>query len=163
MPENELTPAERVYQYISENRHDPLHFMDPAKDPYTLQNLALVEVVDTGTLKELVLSILLVSRTRTSANSDNIAETSPGRRRSSIDIWRHVLYFRPEVDILEIMRTLVDIVKTDRRVSTIFCGQVVRRVFRLYDKVPSTQNYDNEYMDEYNLHILDWEFIGMDY
>jgi hypothetical protein len=60
-----------------------------------------------------------------------IKETYAGCNRSVLDIWRHCIYYRPELTIFDIMNSLYSLVY-DGDISTLFCGNIERRVFYIY-------------------------------
>jgi hypothetical protein len=81
-------------------------------------------------------------------------ETQADCFRSSLDIWRHVIYVKPEVTIFQVMSILWDI---QEDLSGQFCYEVERRVFKLdaWGEVDT----DEEEPDEYGLQFSDWKNI----
>jgi hypothetical protein len=83
----------------------------------------------------LLLTVFTLTNLYASNNlKTGIKETTSGRRRSSIDVWRHAKFFKPEIEIFDVMRALWNLEKM-RVLHSIFCTDVNKRVF--------CKNYDN--------------------
>jgi hypothetical protein len=80
-------------------------------------------------VKQLVLTILEMSERNSSFNRDtNKFETSEGRNRSSLDIWRHAKNIYPDIDVFRIMEVLHKLCKSGV-VRGQHCSTVHRAVF----------------------------------
>lgn len=135
------TKRKAVQQYIQNYNRTPLKF----KYYNAPENIELTETnVDKMVYRALVLSDVFPSE-----NSDGRLETEPKRNRSSLDIWRHVIYYYPEITIFQVMNSLFNL-KTVGEIGTIFCSQIMRRVF--YLNSPSGDSVN----DEYGLNFSDW-------
>jgi len=96
------------------------------------QPLEFINTVLNGadSLDNLVLRVLLVCISEPSINSkSNAVETRPSRRRSVFDIWRHILYVKPDVDIFDTMEAMH---RLRKRICGSYCGNVERTVFHVY-------------------------------
>lgn len=82
--------------------------------------------------KRLVLSILSMSEHFDSVREDGTWETSPGRNRSSLDIWRHAKALYPDIDVFSIMETIHRLTKSGA-LFTQYCTTVHRSVTYLSD------------------------------
>jgi hypothetical protein len=107
------------------------------------------------TLEDKVLCILRYARGNPSYKKDNTHgyETSGGRRRSSLDVWRHLITYYPELTIFEVMSSLCKL-ELNRLINSNYCYDVRRRVF-----LPGNYYGWDSYKDEYGLHLTDWENI----
>ena len=112
-------------------------------------------------LKDLIFECLKASKDYYSVNyKTGEYETSNGRLRSALDLWRHIKHFKPEVDIFSIMRVIYSM-----RCSIYghYCTTVRRRVFRYYPNGNYNLNqvYDTARTDEFRLRFSDWQYIGL--
>jgi hypothetical protein len=111
------------------------------------------------TLDDKILKILtLCYRYNSYIVGETHFETSSGRSRSSLDLWRHIVYFYPEVTIFEVMKSLVNLYES-HKVGELFCSTVHRRVF-----YSTNSNYYSYYgfgntKDEYKLTLKQWKDI----
>lgn len=107
--------------------------------------------------KRLVLEILRMARNYCSHNG-TLVETTPGRNRSSLDIWRHARYLYPDIDLFAIMETLHKLC-SDNLVFGQYCGQVHRAVFSIAPWGTNMSFMCNEYKISFNswrqLHVSD--------
>lgn len=124
---------EMVLRYIGYYPQTPLVFKyHPISKPGALTSVPeIIEfpITESMSLKALVYAILekcvgYDSYTVTSMRY----ETSSGRMRSSLDIWRHVKYYRPDVDIFSVMEALYQL--RDKMYGH-YCVTVCRAVFKL--------------------------------
>jgi hypothetical protein len=76
--------------------------------------------------------------------------------RSVLDIWRHIIYYYPDITIFQVMNSLFDLVASSV-VTTLYCNQIKRRVF-FFSAYP---NYIRNRLsvDEFDLAIDDWRDI----
>ena len=86
-----------------------------------------------------------------------IIETRAGKWRSSLDIWRHVKFYKPEVTLLDVMSTIFNI--QDKLIGH-YCRDIHRRTFKKEPCFPGWNNRDKDTEDEYDLEFYDWENIN---
>lgn len=141
-----------VLEYVRDHDNSPLHFQDDIEyHP------------GRTTMRMLVFRILDKLATRASINKDGIIETSSGRRRSALDIWRHVIYYRPKATIFWVMRTLWKLNYEEGILSGQYCNATSRRVMRLTVNVPYGYRkgmFNETTKDEFGLVFSDWRIIG---
>lgn len=87
-------------------------------------------------------------------------ETSPGKHRSVLDIWRHVIFYR-KLSIFDVMSILYSI-REDLRIQ--YCRVIHRRVFDSRRDssgfLRSDLQMDFSYLDEFGLDFMSWENIN---
>lgn len=103
-----------------------------------------------GSIKDNIINILDYCK-RYDSWCDGHIETSPGRLRSSLDLWRHYRSLDPTITIFQVMNALHDLWK-EQSVYTHFCSTVNRRVFKR-----SSSSSSGEYVDEYGLTLPEWK------
>lgn len=116
-------------------------------------------------LDNLVIEIIRTSENYFSKNTiTGVIETMNNRRRSVLDIWRHVKYFKSEVTIFQVMEILFRLRDNFRYM---FCRNVQRRVFTLGTNViiwgfGNRRGHHNEYTkDEFGLLFKQWKNISV--
>lgn len=110
--------------------------------------------------KEAIIACMNLCETHSSINSTTgLRETSKGKRRSVLDIWRHLKLYRPRVTIFGVMQSLYILDVEEERVVSCFCNQVRRRVFILKESFPDKESFHRSSQDEFNLDIFDWEDV----
>jgi hypothetical protein len=134
------------------------------EDLMSCTDLVLEEVSKENDLDKLIPIIVRRTFFSCSINTSGDVETKDRCSRSSLDLWRHVKYFFPEITIYSVMASLY---RTQFNYRSIFCPDIHRRVFKNYD-------YYKEYCqgtysrpdnilssgDEYGLYInSDWRDI----
>ena len=130
---------EKILNYINTCRTDPLHFVHEGK---------VVKEILHDSLITLIRGVLRHSENCCSINSSEILETRSGRRRSSLDIWRHVKYFIPDVDIFTVMETLY-VMRGELYGN--YCWLVKRGVFTMDSYRSGVNNFlSREYMITFN-------------
>lgn len=141
-----LERRNKVLNYINTHRNDVLHF-------YITPGIYMENLSIELPLIEIILKILYLSEYCWSENTDNAIETLPRKWRSSLDIWRHVKYFRPDVTIFEVMECLWH---HRDKFSGHYCNVICRRVFRLrcYGYLTKDQ------YDEYKICFKSWGSIN---
>jgi hypothetical protein len=128
----------------------------------TFQNKYTRQVIDISaelstkeSLDDKILFILQTTRSYGSYKKDDTSgyyESSASRRRSSLDLWRHLITYYPEYTIFDVMHSLYSL-QLNRLVNNNYCHDVHRRVF-----LPGWYgNYNAK--DEYGLNFSDWENI----
>lgn len=163
---NKTTIARRkkIMDYVETQRHDPLFFyrtgysdrVIPHEERYATADYWYK---DDMSLADMVVAILITARHMGSANKDGV-ETFTGKRRSSLDIWRHIIAVRPDVELFDVMETILSIV---RNLNINYCYVVHRTVFTyreyaltddqlLYDKPGATvcREYGNIRFSSWN-------------
>jgi hypothetical protein len=98
-------------------------------------------------------------------------ETYRSRSRSSLDIWRHIKYYYPDIEIFDVMSSLHKIYM-NKEIRGIFCNDIKRRVFRIHEtdqfhndewknwqRSEEMYGYCNRNVDEYGLDWEDWKEI----
>lgn len=91
-----------------------------------------------------------------SINIRKITETHPDKWRSVLDIWRHVIFFNPKIDIFSVMRSLY---RQQSKLVGHYCGNIHRRVFKLEKNASDCLLFTQD-RDEFGLHFDDWKNIG---
>ena len=118
----------------------------------------MLSTTKSGPLIELVENVLELTRKYRSFlwldGKQDSFETSAGRWRSVADIWRHIIYFRPEVTIFEVMETIY---AHQEQFVGHFCEDVMRRVFAV--KSCGSRLY-TEGTDEFGFYFDTWKDIG---
>lgn len=173
-----------VLEYVKKHKNQPLVFyltkLTEAGFRMVEEDLSPgpIDILDDGSVEHLVCLILdkcmsCYSGCRAEPlDSPQITlgkvETGGGRRRSSLDIWRHAKYYFPDISIFPIMRSLHNLA-VHGRVLTLFCCDIKRRVFRPpygssmssgHIVGTSTNIMDRMSLDEYGLTLSQWETIG---
>lgn len=136
----------QVFAYIrSKDSGDLSFFKDGGKG-----NITLTDNVDAN-----IVQLLKLSRNHGSYLVGTLAqETSAGRYRSSIDIWRHYRFYDPNIKIADILNGLYRLYQKDQ-LYTHYCSTVQRRVFKnmIGGRVMSA---NQQYQDEYGLKLAQW-------
>ena len=143
---------ENILEYVKHHRHTPLIFM---KTNYTPANLEpILENLDN--LDDMVLNCINLARQFTSNNiNSKKVETWAGRWRSVLDIWRHVIYFKSDVTIFQVMESIY---RLRENFSSHYCTTIRRRVFNVFSN--NVWPIDGDSYDEFNLPFRVWENIG---
>jgi len=137
-----------ILNYIECHEHSPLFFY-PACPITNLSD---------NNLDNIVIICLKLARYIDSVrkNGDKfILETTAGRSRSSIDIWRHIISYKSEITIFEVMESLY---RQREWLIGQYCHGVRRRVFKL--KEFSWGRLYLRSMDEYRSYFTQWKDIG---
>lgn len=163
-----------VLDYVDKNLHTPLKFSNWQNSVMSWQHSQLfakfstIEPENIMDVEKLVEYILARSYWCDSLDETGKRETEPDCRRSSIDIWRHAILYKPELTIFYIMRTIhsmskiIDETDIDYNRSilySLYCPNIKRRVFKL-SILHLHCITDVIYRDEYGMVFSDWEHIG---
>jgi len=140
---------ESVLMYIKSKDKTPLCFHFPYGNNF----------LSAYRLRELITEILDLSDEFPSYNVDNEIETDCGRWRSVLDIWRHVIYYKPDINIFEVMRELFSI--GDEYLVGHYCRDILKRVFKLRKNTNHCSLFIQD-RDEFGLCFSAWETIGME-
>lgn len=143
-----------VLDYIQNCTQTPLCFKRAIPVQYGQPSIppVLQPILNAGskTLKDLVYAILENCIHFGSYEPESTRfETSYGRMRSSLDIWRHVIYYRPDVDIFSVMEVLYQL-RND--LYGHYCSTVHRTVFKIpspWQTYSFTHNPKGFYTHEY--------------
>ena len=155
------TPEEKVRRYIETHDNKPLVF---SKSFYIWGERqeyiepAAVELPDGITsLRDVIEFVLKESIHRKSLYlKSRSTQCTSYARRSSFDIWRHVKYFCPTVDLFSVMRIMAGL-----PIFHAYCSTVRKRVF--LNRVEESPTWDNYIIDEYGLEFHQWFHIGEQY
>ena len=159
---NELN-RQKVLDYLSHNNTDPLYFHEytSTQDEFKAED---------HTVESMILRALFLCKDYASYSFDTgDYETSSERLRSCIDIWRHIIYYYPEITIFDVMHGMYNL---KDKLGGQFCPDVKRRVFAskiAYNKENCFQGLwkndqdsicnDYTYVDEFKLKWQDWKDI----
>ena len=138
-----MTNQEKVLNYLGDKDLTTLRFNGGP-------HLRKIEDLDL-----LVFRVIGCTGKYASINTENKRiETHSNRWRSSIDIWRHVKYYKPEVTIFDVMNSLYNM---RNRLRGQYCHLIYRRTFKTSR---GGYIYDQERGDEYNLSFDQWKDIN---
>ncbi|HBY20782.1 MAG TPA: hypothetical protein DEG71_07210 [Clostridiales bacterium] len=135
-----------VLKYIENKNTTPLYFHFNINESFSI-----------FTLKYLIIKILDLSEEYESCSIENELETNSGKWRSVLDIWRHVIYYKPDINIFEVMRELFSI--GNEYLVGHYCENIKRRVFKLDKNTTGCALFTGK-VDEFGLYFSDWETIG---
>ncbi len=153
-----MNNREKVLNYLNSEDITPLHFhfTDDFNDKLEFEKVS-------GNINELVKLVLKFTRGTSSYNVDDEFACGIERWRSCIDIWRHIIYYFPNITIFEVMKSLYDI---RDECGGQYCGTVRRRTFKIKiysgDRGWFNQTFDGlytDFRDEFGLLWEDWETI----
>jgi hypothetical protein len=83
-------------------------------------------------------------------------ETEMGAARSSLDIWRHIKTYNPDITISDVINTMY---KMENLLVGHYCDGIRRRVFKLQENELGWDFLMKDEKDEYNLIWKDWENV----
>ncbi len=106
-----------------------------------------------------VLLCLKLLEARSSISDKYGMETSAGRRRSAIDIYRHLKPYRPKLTLFAVMQTLYQLDAVEGKLVSCYCNNVKRRVFILKETFPHKESMHYFTDDEFGLEFPQWEDI----
>lgn len=152
---------QKVLNYIDKLDKCPLYFWDGGK----FEKIKLD--VEDFNIEDVVIKIMELTRQYPSFNSsDDLIETRSNYWRSCLDIWRHVIYFYPDVEIFDVMHVLYNI---EKKCGGQFCATVEKRTFKIkgtgdtqftnWQKPEHMLLYCNKKTDEFELVWDDWKDI----
>lgn len=155
------TPEQKVEAYLRRHSHGSLKFGDSIVDVYgDCRKMKKVSADRSNySLDDMISFVLEMARQRESFYSRGSIyswrQCRGGANRSAMDIWRHIKYYQPDIDLFSVMRGLFNYDGNEyvRQV----CPTVHKRVFYInYDN----RNYNDYNKDEFSLLWDDWEKIG---
>src|SRR5574339_488781 len=121
---------------------------------YTVKHVSDMSVKTLG-LERVILNTLEHTNNYASGVNGNI-ETGCDCYRSSLDIWRHIKRYNPDVTIFDVMRCIGNHSYTMELYSHI-CSSIERRVFRIADGDDWENEINDSYdRDEYELTFDEW-------
>ncbi len=138
----------KVITYLRGRNKSPLHFM----------NSYLGEKIDIKNAERRSLIGLIIEIL--SYNEDYYSSGKGTKRkeyydyRTSLDIWRHVIYYRPEVTIFEVMKCIAN--NKEKFVGHI-CHEIDCRVFS--NSIGESEPDDQDDFDEYGLMFKEWKLL----
>lgn len=152
------TRRQKIIAYNSKYDCSPLHFVDYHRKTVEIDNDDLRFNADgSPNIKRLVLTILSMSERLFSFSESGIAETSPGRNRSSLDIWRHAKLLYPDIDVFRIMEVLYKL-SENGDLFVQYCHQVKRTVFYR----SNNREMYNFLSGEYHIQFSTWKKLHDD-
>lgn len=137
---------------------EPLYFVEEMEDDncnYIWEERKIPEKWKKLDLCDLIFKILEHSETccSTYKSCTEDYETDADTFRSSLDIWRHVIYIKPEITIFQVMSAIWE---RREELAGQYCYEIYRRVF----KKCTWGTIDDEYEeDEYGLTFEQWKDI----
>lgn len=139
-----------VMAYLAQNKIIPLIFKG-----YT----SSVEEFnpEKHSITEMVKRAMTLTKDYASTDINGEWESSSERWRSVLDIWRHIIYYYPNVEIFDVMHSLFEI---KNECGGQYCHEVRRRTFKLASAYQH-YNWSNLQMgiDEFGLSFDAWEDI----
>lgn len=138
-----------------------LHYMKHRNtSPLMFKNVSESEQpdVENMTLNKLVHHCLWLTSYYVSYDAETEHyQCDSNRWRSSGDLWRHVIYYKPDVTIIDVIKVLWE----DRHLFVgHYCEDVHRRVFKCAVVERGSKLYfedcDEDDLDEYNLNFPEW-------
>lgn len=150
---------QKVLDYCSQHDTYPLYFYEYESDKEEFNP-------EKYSIDDMVRRVFELSKRYPSFNSNTGEyESSANRWRSVLDIWRHIIFFYPTVEIFDVMHSLY---KLREECSGQYCTDVNRRTFKskggsvLYANLQYAQqmrSYCGRTTDEFDLVWEDWENI----
>lgn len=138
---------QKILNYISRYDQSPLIFRSYYSDSVPEQ-----EVPAGLSIRDAVKEALMLSRNFGSYNpSINRMETTPGRMRSSLDIWRHLKSYYPDIDIFSVMEAIYQL---RRNLYGHYCITVKRAVFKWANDLADMQSF---YCNDYHMTFNGWK------
>jgi hypothetical protein len=144
---------QRILDYINQFNTEELVFLEPNSQIPISRDYH--EELDTKTMIE---RIVFMTGMKPSyiRDEDRLTKTCDSRRwRSSLDIWRHAIYFKPDLSIFQVMYYLYDLASNDEKLSGHYCCDIYRRVFKHTGITLWYRLYGDD-ADEYKLSLYDW-------
>jgi len=154
--------SERRQKILDYNSVHDYGYLVFRRDGYTRPDERTVIPIPAGQLKfnmdgspnrkQLVRVIMDMSRIYGSFNpTTNRMETSSGRNRSSLDIWRHAKSIYPDIDVFLIMEAIYALCYREGLFGQ-YCSTVHRAVFNLR----GYENSENFVCREYRINFSTW-------
>ena len=153
-------PEDRVLDYLERRDSKPLVFSSRVTSFYNLSTKieALHPPAHADNVGEMIKFVLVETQRRWSLYlKSKSTQCRSEARRSSLDIWRRILFFNPEIDLFSVMRSLASLTG----ISWYYCDTVRKRVFYPQPDRSNGRQSGNYIRDEYGICILDWKTIGL--
>lgn len=132
---------------------DYLLFVNPGEDCKILELKDFPEF-EKKPLPDKIMEILETTQDFPSVTREGEFYCSPGANRSSGDVWRHLIYFFPEITIFEVLNAVYYLCVTKKVLGVYFCEDIQKRI--LYRTRAFLEFGENDF-DEYGLRFRDWE------
>lgn len=143
-----------VDAYISTQDMSELTFRSNPYCFYQFDDDLAKERIKSMKIDNMILEILKLSKKFDSHNNRE-RETCLDCLRSAQDIYRHIIHFRSDISLYDVMNCLHDLSKNGD-IFTHVCCTIERRVFYINDD-PEMRDYYTD--DEYGLDFSQWENI----
>jgi len=158
------TPEEKVLRYIATHDHKPLVFSKQTYNAFSSATRAITLPKDVTDVAGMVMFTILQTRVKKSLYMVSRGEQCrPYARRSSFDIWRHIRYYNPDIDLFSVMRCIAGVYE----VNISYCPTVHKLVIIANSDDPTHlrigRSRYNEYFNirsEYGVGIRYWHTIG---
>lgn len=141
---------QKVLDYLIECDCSPLYFngYESPKDEFNPDKYSILDMIK---------RVLTLSKRYASYNSNTEDfETSNDRWRSVLDIWRHIIYYYPTIEIFDVMHVLYEYYHKEDTFDGQFCNDIEKRTFRNYRGQFQFTNYmSTGYMFEHSHRIVD--------
>lgn len=148
---------ESVLKYVNKHLDTTLEF-EGWEFNSEFRDLSEFEDLQLNETDKVVITVLHLSKIYPSKSSLGV-ETSKGRYRSSLDIWRHTKQFIPDADIFSVMRSLYKICYHKICWGASYCNDVKRIVFSRNGLEINQQLFR---VDEYGGMLILWKDVGLE-
>jgi len=139
-----------LYYDINDNEHVNFMFSFPDITAGYKDYLSTLSGVDS-----LVFKAIIFSRFCSSSSDIRGIETGSSCRRSSIDIWRHIISTNPEITIFQVMESMYKLGDSqDITLGSNFCSWINRQVF--YFAGTKSSKFGLEHKDECGNYFINW-------
>ncbi len=130
------------------------------KKPLKFKGLEKEDIVGVNNPEDFVSSFFVYNNVYDTIYSDSkITQTVKNKRRSIEDIYRICLYYFPNTSLTKTYKRLVEQIRDDR-VSSAFCVQINRRVYR--EKRDEEECFFNsEPIDEFGVDFNEFDLDGI--
>ncbi len=140
---------ENIEEYLFDKNKNPLYFIDYYDEKVPIPNAKNLSLID------LIIKIIELNENDYLSWGEGIFEKFDYSYRTSLDIWRHVKFYKPEITIFEVMRCIYD---NENIFISHVCHEINCRVFTLDDdRYGTMERFINQTeLDEYGLTFYDW-------
>lgn len=146
--------VEKYLEELSDNEKAPLIFCDEDGRP---SNLGIKKAIKKKEIDSTVKLVTCILQHKEHYYSKNIltkeVETELGKHRSSLDVWRHAIFYKPEITLMEVMNILFNM-RGELRYQ--MCNMLKKRVFDLESERGGELHHDSANKDEYGLSFGEW-------
>lgn len=153
------TPEEKVRAYVKRELRGTLKFGETVRTG-GYRKMRKVDADRSGySLNTMIKFVLIMTEQRRSLfhGGKRSGETQHtfGANRSAMDIWRHIKYYQPKVDLFSVMRAIY---VYDGDYTRQYCGTIHKRVFT---NNISVRVFNDHSTDEFGLVWYQWRRIGL--